>query len=75
MKRGLLWTLGFALVASSTAVGVLLDDEGQRTWALVSVIVLVGAAAVGSIYLAVNGLQRLEDLARTLLPRRLRRRR
>ena len=74
MTRGLMWAAAFAVVAMFVAAGAIFDDKGQRTWALVSTIGIVGLAAIGAIYVAVTGLQRLRIKLQRLRPRAFRRR-
>jgi hypothetical protein len=74
MSRGLMWTGAFVLVAMFVVAGAVFDDQGQRTWALVSTIAIVGVAVLVGIYLAIGGLQRLGNRVQRLLPRAFRRR-
>lgn len=74
MTRGLLWTVAFAVVAIFVAAGAHFDDQGQRTWAIVSTLGIIGAVAILGIYVAVAGLQRLRAKLQRLRPRAFRRR-
>lgn len=66
MTRGLMWALAFAVVAMFVVAGAVFDGQGQRTWAVVSTIAIIGLALVVGIYSAISGLERL----RAKLPRR-----
>ena len=54
--------------------GAVFDGQGQRTWAVVSTIAIIGLAVVVGIYSAVSGLQRLRTKLQRLRPRAFRRR-
>jgi hypothetical protein len=73
MTRGMVWTAAFALVALFTVAGAVFNDQGQRTWAIVSTIAIIGAVVVFAIYLAVSGFQRLRAKVARLGPRGFRR--
>jgi hypothetical protein len=74
MRRTVLWTMAFALVAVFALAGAFFDDKSQRTWALVSTIGLIGAVLIVAVLLAIGGLQRLHAKALRMIPRPFRRR-
>jgi hypothetical protein len=74
MTRGMLWTAAFALVGIFAVVGAVFDDPGQRTWAVVSTLGIIGVIVLGGIYGVFSGVQRLGARLERLKPRAFRRR-
>jgi hypothetical protein len=74
MTRGLIWAAAFAVVAMFVIAGAAFDDNGQRTWAAVSTIGIIGVAVIVGIYVAIGALQRLRAKLQRLRPRAFRRR-
>jgi hypothetical protein len=74
-RRNAIWSLAFLLVGAFTLAGALFDTESQRTWALVSTLILVGVAVLLGLYLLLGWLSRVSERTYARLPRFLRRRR
>jgi hypothetical protein len=74
MTRGQMWVVAFAVVAMFVVAGAVFDDQGQRTWAVVSTIAVIGVAVVLGIGVAVSGVERLRAKVVRLKPRGFRRR-
>jgi hypothetical protein len=74
MTRGMMWAAAFAVVAIFAVSGAVFDDSGQRTWAVVSTLGIIGVVVITGIYAAFGGLQRLGARLERLKPRAFRRR-
>jgi hypothetical protein len=66
MRRRLVWVGLFGAVALSVLAGAVLGRDGQRTWALVSTIGVVGLAVLLAVYVAIGWLDRLQRKAQSV---------
>jgi hypothetical protein len=66
MRRRLVWVAAFGVVALSVLAGAVLGRDGQRTWALVSTIGVIGLAVLLGVYLVIGWLDRVQQKARAV---------
>ena len=74
-RRNTFWTLAFLAAAVFVLAGALFDTEGQRTWALISTLGLIGIAVIIALSVALSWLSGVSERMYARVPRFLRRRR